>query len=137
MNIVHQKKLLFIGSIFFGFSVSVILAVSALSENINLFYTPTQIKNSEAPINKIIRAGGIVLKGSLIRIEELKVSFIVTDYNDNLTIKYEGLLPDLFKEEQGVVVLGKLNENGELIAEQVLAKHDENYMPPEISDLIK
>ena len=137
MNIVHQKKLLFIGSIFFGFSVSVILAVSALSENINLFYTPTQIKNSEAPLNKTIRAGGIVLKGSLIRIEDLKVSFIVTDYNDNLTIKYEGLLPDLFKEEQGVVVLGKLNENGELIAEQVLAKHDENYMPPEISYLIK
>lgn len=137
MNIIRKKKLLFIGSIFFGFSVAVMLAVSALSENINLFYTPTQIKNSEAPLNKTIRAGGIVLKGSLIRIEDLKVSFIVTDYNDNLTIKYEGLLPDLFKEEQGVVVLGKLNENGELIAEQVLAKHDENYMPPEISDLIK
>ncbi len=138
MNKIQKRRLYLIIGLITGISISVIFSLLALSKNINLFYTPTQIKNGEAPIEKTIRAGGMVVKNSISRSPvDLSVTFIVTDYNDNLTIKYKGILPDLFREEQGVVVLGKINDDGELIAEQVLAKHDENYMPPELSDALK
>lgn len=138
MNKLRKQRLLLILCLIIGTSLAVYLATRALEKNINLFYTPTQIKNGEVDDNIQIRAGGIVVENSVTRnLNNLDVSFVVTDLNNNLTIKYNGILPDLFREGLGVVVLGKLNKNGELIANQVLAKHDENYMPPELESSLK
>jgi len=114
-------------------------ALLALNENINLFYAPEQIANGEAPLDTMIRAGGMVREGSVVRDEEsLKVSFVISDMKDaEVMIEYEGILPDLFREGQGIIARGELNENGVFVAEEVLAKHDENYMPPEVADALK
>lgn len=116
-------------------SVAVGLTLMALNENINLFYSPQQILSGEAPTGKTIRAGGMVVPGSVVREEaSLMIHFKVTDLkNEPLTIAYEGILPDLFREGQGIVALGKLNSDKVFVAEEVLAKHDENYMPPEVA----
>ncbi|QAX81997.1 cytochrome c maturation protein CcmE [Candidatus Pseudomonas adelgestsugas] len=138
MNPLRRKRLLIILANLVGVSITVGLMMSALRENINLFYTPTQIANGDAPLGKRIRAGGIVEKGSLKRSSNsLDVIFVVTDFNKAVTITYRGVLPDLFREGQGVVALGKLNTNGVVIADEVLAKHDEKYMPPEINKNLK
>jgi len=115
-------------------SVAVGLTLMALNENINLFYSPQQILNGEAPIGKTIRAGGMVVPGSIVRDEEsLLIEFDISDLvNAPMKIAYVGILPDLFREGQGIVALGKLDDNGVFVAEEVLAKHDENYMPPEV-----
>ena len=138
MNAVRKKRLYIVLAILVGVSVAVGLALSALQENINLFYTPTQIANGEAPKDTRIRAGGMVAKGSGKRsADSLDVEFVVTDFANNVTIRYRGILPDLFREEQGIVALGKLNDEGVLVADEVLAKHDENYMPPEVTKALK
>lgn len=138
MNPLRKKRLLIIVAIFAGVSIAVTLALSALKENINLFYTPTQIASGEAPHDTRIRAGGMVEKGSLQRsADSLDVKFIVTDFNKSVTITYRGILPDLFREGQGIVALGKLNADGVVVADEVLAKHDEKYMPPEVTKALK
>lgn len=138
MNKTRKNKLYTILALLIGISIGVGIALFALRQNINLFYTPTQIKNGEAPINTQIRAGGMVVKNSIIRSKpDLDVSFIVTDYDENLRVTYNGILPDLFREGQGIVVLGKLDDTKTLVATQVLAKHDEKYMPPEVADSLK
>ena len=138
MNPLRKKRLLIILAILAGVAIAVALALSALQQNINLFYTPTQIANGEAPQDTRIRAGGMVAKGSLTRGgDSLDVQFVVTDFAKNVTIRYRGILPDLFREGQGIVALGKLNAEGVLIADEVLAKHDENYMPPEVTKALK
>ncbi len=138
MNAVRKKRLYIVLAIVLGVCVAVGLALSALQENINLFYTPTQIANGEAPKDTRIRAGGMVAKGSVERSgDSLDVEFVVTDFAKNVTIRYHGILPDLFREEQGIVALGKLNADGVLVADEVLAKHDENYMPPEVTKALK
>ena len=138
MNPVRKKRLYIVLAIVAGVGIAVALALSALRENINLFYTPTQIANGEAPLDTRIRAGGMVAEGSLKRTgDSLDVEFVVTDFVKNVTIRYRGILPDLFREGQGIVALGKLNNDGELIADEVLAKHDENYMPPEVTKALK
>lgn len=110
----------------------------ALRENINLFYPPAAIAAGDAPVGRPIRAGGIVLEGSIERaLDSLDVRFIVTDYQANVTVTFTGILPDLFSEGEGVVVSGQLDEQGIFRATQVLAKHDENYMPPEVSEALK
>ncbi len=134
----RKKRLLIILALLAGVSLALGLALSALQENINLFYTPTQIANGEAPLDKRIRAGGMVEKGSLQRsADSLDVRFVVTDFNREVTITYRGILPDLFREGQGIVALGKLDGNGVVVADEVLAKHDEKYMPPEVSQALK
>ena len=106
----------------------------ALRENINLFYPPADIAAGNAPIGKKIRAGGMVEEGSVQRAtDSLRVRFRVTDYSATVEVAYEGILPDLFAEGEGVVVTGRLAEDGVFYADEVLAKHDENYMPPEVS----
>ena len=106
-------------------------------ENINLFFTPQQIASGEAPINKRIRAGGMVVEGSVKRSTQgLEVEFKLTDYAETITVVYEGILPDLFREGQGIVAQGSLNENRVLEAVEVLAKHDEKYMPPEVTQAL-
>ncbi|QKZ06021.1 MULTISPECIES: cytochrome c maturation protein CcmE [Pseudomonas] len=138
MNPLRKKRLLIIVGLVAGLGVAVGLALSALQENINLFYTPTQIANGEAPAGTRIRAGGMVEKGSLVRsADSLDVRFVVTDFNSNVTITYRGILPDLFREGQGIVALGKLNADGVVVADQILAKHDEKYMPPEVTKALK
>ena len=97
---------------------------------LDYFFTPTELKNKTFPTDKRIKLGGMVLKGSVERVSS-NISFIVTDYTNSINVEYEGILPDLFKEDSGVVVLGYLN-NQTVYAEEVLAKHDENYMPPNI-----
>ncbi len=134
MNPVRKKRLFIILAILAGVGVAVTLALSALQENINLFYTPTQIAAGEAPEGTRIRAGGMVEEGSVQRSNDsLTVTFRVTDYAEAVTIQYQGILPDLFREGQGIVALGRVNADGVLVADEVLAKHDENYMPPEVT----
>ena len=134
MNPVRKKRLYIVLAILVGVAIAVSLALSALQQNINLFYTPTQIANGEAPVDTRIRAGGMVADGSLKRTgDSLDVEFVVTDFAKNVTIHSRGILPDLFREGQGIVALGKLNADGVLVADEVLAKHDEKYMPPEVT----
>lgn len=135
MNPLRKKRLIIILAILVGVGAAVALALSALQQNINLFYTPTQIANGEAPLDTRIRAGGMVEDGSLKRSgDSLDVQFVVTDFNKSVTIQYRGILPDLFREGQGIVALGKLNAQGVVVvADEVLAKHDEKYMPPEVT----
>ena len=134
MNPQRKKRLFIILGLLVGVGAAVGLALSALQQNINLFYTPTQIANGEAPLDTRIRAGGMVQDGSLKRSgDSLDVEFVVTDFNKSVTIQYRGILPDLFREGQGIVALGKLNAQGVVVADEVLAKHDEKYMPPEVT----
>lgn len=134
----RKQKLFIILFMLGGIALAVGLMLVALKENINLFYTPTQIAAGEAPINRTIRAGGMVVEGSVSRVKEgLTVSFGVTDGKDIIAIEFDGILPDLFREGQGIVALGQLNENNVFIASEVLAKHDENYMPPEVADALE
>ncbi|MDO6682513.1 MULTISPECIES: cytochrome c maturation protein CcmE [unclassified Oceanobacter] len=134
----RKKRLKLILFLVIGFGVAVGLLMYSLSQNINLFQTPTQIANGEVPVGRTIRAGGLVVDGSVQRDEEgLAVTFQVTDGAATVPIHYEGILPDLFREGQGIVALGKLDEHGVIQASEVLAKHDENYMPPEVQDALE
>jgi len=128
----RQKRLALIATLVLGVGATVALALAALQQNINLFYTPTQIAAGEAPMHTRIRAGGLVQEGSLQRApDSLAVQFAVTDGARSVMVRYQGILPDLFREGQGIVALGQLDPHGVLQADEVLAKHDENYMPPE------
>ena len=130
MNPIRKKR---IYSILFVllFSVSGIsLILYSLNSNLDYFFTPTELKDRNIPADKRIKVGGMVLSGSVERISS-SISFVITDYENSIKVEYEGIVPDLFKEDSGVVVLGNLRDRI-LYAEEVLAKHDENYMPPNI-----
>ena len=134
----RKQRLFVILFLVAGVSAAVGLMLLALSENINLFYTPSQIAAGEAPSDRTIRAGGMVVEGSVVRDgKSLEVRFDVGDGSKTATILYDGILPDLFREGQGIVALGKMNSKNELVASEVLAKHDENYMPPEVADALE
>ncbi|MFL2698337.1 MAG: cytochrome c maturation protein CcmE [Gammaproteobacteria bacterium] len=138
MHPLRRQRLITLIVIFLAISLSAILVVKGLSKNLNLFYTPTDLINAKDIEGKKIRAGGMVIKGSILKsLDSLQVEFKVTDFQNSLTVKYEGVLPDLFSEEAGVVVQGSLDEEGVLHAQEVLAKHDENYMPPEVAKTLK
>lgn len=118
-------------------AIAIGLLVYALRANMNLFYTPEQITAGEAPIGRTLRAGGVVKVGTVQRSNDsLAVSFTVTDFKADITVHYEGMLPDLFREGQGIVVTGQLLDRTRFQASQVLAKHDEKYTPPEISTIV-
>ena len=137
MNPIRKQRLYALIAILIGSLLATWLVVSALSENMNLFYSPTEIKEANLDQGTLIRAGGMVKAGSIIKSKDsLDVSFTVTDYQNDLLIKYEGILPDLFAENAGVVVRGNLTAEGDFLAIEVLAKHDENYMPPEVAKLL-
>lgn len=138
MNPKRKQRLIIVLFIVFGVGAAVGLTMFALSQNINLFYSPTQISKGEAPQNTRIRAGGMVVEGSVKRDQQsLNVEFGVTDYENIVTVHYNGILPDLFREGQGIVAQGELDANNVLQASEVLAKHDENYMPPEVADALE
>jgi cytochrome c-type biogenesis protein CcmE len=133
----RQKRLAFIvaGVAILGIAVGLVLY--ALKDNVSLYFTPTQVFNKEAPIGRSFRIGGLVVDHSLIRERDgLTVHFQVTDTDKTMPVTYKGILPDLFKEGKGVVAEGKLGTDGVFHASQVLAKHDENYMPPEAKEAL-
>lgn len=137
MNQKRKQRLIIVLFIVFGAGTAVGLTMFALSQNINLFYSPTQIAAGEAPIDTRIRAGGMVVDGSVKRDDQsLHVEFGITDFEKVVTVHYNGILPDLFREGQGIVAQGELDENNVLQAAEVLAKHDENYMPPEVAEAL-
>jgi cytochrome c-type biogenesis protein CcmE len=133
----RKKKLILVLLMLTGVGLIVGLVLYALSQNINLFFPPSDIAQGKAPYEKRIRAGGMVREGSVVRSpDSLLVTFVLTDYAHDVTVSYEGILPDLFREGQGIVAQGKLQPNGVFVADEVLAKHDENYMPPEVTEAI-
>ena len=134
----RYKKLLWVLGGLSLLGVATWLVLNALDKNLNYFYSPTQVSNHEAPSNRSFRLGGLVLDGSLKRQNDgLTVEFVVTDTARNIPVRYKGILPDLFKEGKGVVAQGKLGADGHFVADQVLAKHDENYMPPEAAKALE
>lgn len=138
MNPLRKQRLYALIAVLIGSLVATWLVVSALSENMNLFYSPSEILEADIDENVLIRAGGMVKQGSIEKSKDsLNVRFTVTDYQNELIINYEGILPDLFDENAGVVVRGNLKTDGSFKAIEVLAKHDENYMPPEVAKLIE
>jgi cytochrome c-type biogenesis protein CcmE len=121
-----------------GVGIAAMLAVSALRSNIAYFFSPSQVIANEAPANALFRLGGLVVNDSLARKEDgLTVTFDVTDNAETVRVSYTGILPDLFGEGQGVVTKGRMGPDGVFVAEEVLAKHDESYMPPEVADTLK
>lgn len=138
MHPVRKQRLWVVLSIVLFSSAAVGLAAYALRGNINLFYPPVDVAAGKAPVDTPIRVGGMVVEGSVQRSDStLETRFAVTDYQATVTVVYEGILPDLFAEGEGVVASGRLNADGVLDAEEVLAKHDENYMPPEVAEALK
>ncbi len=134
----RKKRILMVCAILVGISISAILILTAFEKNLMYFYSPTEIINGDAPKTRSFRIGGLVVTDSVIRnSDDLKVSFILTDTINEVKVIYEGILPDLFREGQGIVANGKLQSDNIFIAEQVLAKHDENYMPPEVAEALK
>ena len=128
----RSRRTLFIVGAVATISIASFLILRAFNENLVFFFTPSQIIAKEAPVNKEFRIGGMVVDHSVKReLGGLQVEFVVTDMVESIPVKYNGILPDLFKEGKGVVAQGKLNTDGVFVASQVLAKHDENYMPPE------
>ena len=134
----RRDRLVLVVFILAGVGGATAFALMALNENINLFYSPEQIVAGEAPLGRVIRAGGMVVSDSVVRSNsDLGVSFVISDLRDShVTVQFTGILPDLFREGQGIIARGQLNGDGIFLAEEVLAKHDENYMPPEIADVV-
>ena len=131
-------RIYYISFILVLLSLLFFMFIKTFNDNLLFYRSPSQITNSEFPDNYVFRVGGVVLDGSLIKSKDtMNVKFVITDYEQNLDITYTGILPDLFREGQGVVIRGKLGGDGIFYAEEVLAKHDETYMPPEVLDSLK
>ena len=137
LNIKRKQRLQVILFSMTALAVALYAIFTAFEQNMNIFYPPHEVKNGLAPVGKNIRIGGMVLNGSVKRgNNDLSVSFILSDLQGNdVSVSYSGILPDLFREGQGIVAEGILDADGKFLANTVLAKHDENYMPPELSDL--
>ncbi len=137
MNKRSRRKVL-IFAVVFGVAIATVLGLTAFEENLLYFYSPTQVKAGEAPQTHSFRVGGLVVDGSVKRApDSLMVQFDVTDNTETMTVEYTGILPDLFREGQGIVAMGSFKAGGNFVADEVLAKHDENYMPPEVADALK
>lgn len=132
----RHKRALIVGGVLAAVGVAVALILNAFNSNLVFFYTPSQIASREAPQGRTFRIGGLVQAGSVVR-DGVTVRFTVTDTLQTVPVRFEGILPDLFKEGKGVVAQGKLGDDGVFSAREVLAKHDENYMPPEAAEALK
>lgn len=133
----RQKRMTFVVLLLAGVGVAITLGLKAFNENLLYFFSPSQVAAGEAPADHSFRLGGLVVAGTVVRDpNSLKITFDLTDTAKTVTVQYEGILPDLFREGQGIVATGKLVSNV-FMADQVLAKHDENYMPPEVADSLK
>jgi len=138
MHPVRRQRLYVVLFIAVFSSAAIGLVIYAMRGNINLFYPPAEVVAGKAPVDQSIRVGGMVVKGSVQRAtDSLQVHFQLTDYQASVPVVYTGILPDLFAEGQGAVASGRLNGDGVLEATEILAKHDENYMPPEVADALE
>jgi cytochrome c-type biogenesis protein CcmE len=133
----RHRRLLYVALGLVLLGVTAALVLNAFRSNLVFFFSPTQVADKEAPLNKTFRLGGLVEQGSLKRLPDgVTVSFVVTDTGKSIPVQYKGILPDLFREGKGVVAQGRLGSDGVFHAQEVLAKHDENYMPPEAAEAI-
>ena len=138
MTPARKKRLALIVLMLVGISVGLAFALKALDENIMFFFTPSEVATGKAPANQLFRMGGMVVTGSVKRPGDgLTVLFDLTDNNQQVTVQYTGILPDLFREGQGIIANGTISDEGIFVAQEVLAKHDENYMPPEVAEAMK
>ena len=138
MHPLRKQRLYLVLFVIVFSSAAVGLVVYALSGNINLFYPPAEVAAGNAPVGQSLRVGGMVVEGSIERSDDsLQVKFALTDYQATVPVVYVGILPDLFGEGQGAIAAGKLDAQGVLQASEVLAKHDENYMPPEVAEALE
>lgn len=138
MNAVRQKKLMWVITTLIGAVIAVALVIYAIGQQTDYYFDPTAIHAGKAPQETRIRAGGMVVRGSVVRDETdpLRVNFQITDYKQTVPVSYQGILPDLFAEGSGVVATGEI-QGKTFVASEVLAKHDENYMPPEVAKSLK
>ena len=138
MNAVRRKKLMWVMFTLAGAAIAVVLVIYAIGQQTDYYFDPTAIAQGEAPQNKRIRAGGMVVAGSVQRApdDSLSVQFAITDFAETVPVTYQGILPDLFAENSGVVATGKM-QGETFVAGEVLAKHDENYMPVEVAESLK
>jgi cytochrome c-type biogenesis protein CcmE len=133
----RRKRLLTVVAILAGVGLATAVAIKAFDNNLSYFYDPSQVASGQAPAGKSFRVGGMVTQGSVARTPgSLEVHFVLTDFAHNVPVSYTGLLPDLFREGQGIIAHGRL-ENGVFVADEVLAKHDEKYTPPEVAKAMK
>ena len=138
MTPTRKRRMYAILSIVVGVSATVALALNAFQENLLYYFSPSEVHAGEVPQGRNIRVGGMVLEGSVHRPGQgLVVQFMLTDYAEKVTVEYEGILPDLFREGQGIIAMGQLDQSNTFVASEVLAKHDENYLPPEVADSLK
>ncbi len=138
MKPARRNRLFLILLMVAGVATAAMFALQAFNENLMYFFSTTEVAEGKAPQGAKFRLGGMVVEGSIERPDNgMMVRFVLTDYNKQVTVEYTGILPDLFREGQGIVANGRLNDKGVFIAEEVLAKHDENYMPPEVADSLQ
>jgi cytochrome c-type biogenesis protein CcmE len=134
----RRRRIVLVLGILAGVSLAGALALRAFQENVMFFFDPTQVAAGEAPAGERFRLGGMVRPGTVERRSgSLEMNFVVTDFKRDVPVRYSGVVPDLFRENQGVVAHGRLGTDGVFVADEILAKHDENYMPPEVARAIK
>lgn len=134
----RKQRLIFVMVLLVGFGAATGLALFAFQKNLLYFYSPSQIASGDVETGQMFRLGGLVVEGSVARESDgITTQFDITDTLGSITVSYTGLLPDLFREGQGIVAQGKINQQGIFVAQEVLAKHDENYMPPEVAEALK
>ncbi len=138
MTPIRKKRLTLIGMMVAGIGIATFLALKAFDDNLMFFFSPSEVVAGEAPTGHPFRVGGLVTDGSVRRLPDgLTTKFDLTDNAETISVQYTGILPDLFREGQGIVAMGQLDGQGNFVADEVLAKHDENYMPPEVADSLK
>ena len=134
----RHKRMVFVALAFVGVAAATVLVVNSLRSNTAYFFSPSRVVAKEAPVNQMFRLGGVVKKGSVKRTGDgLTIEFVVTDHAADVAVRYTGILPDLFAEDKSVVTRGKLQTDGLFLAEEVLAKHDEKYVPPEVVEAME
>ena len=138
MKPVRKQRLYLILAMVVAIAVAAGFGLNAFNQNLMFFFAPTEVVAGKAPDAAVFRLGGMVVEGSVQRPgDDLRVRFDLTDFEQVVSVEYTGILPDLFREGQGIVSRGRLRADGVFVAEEVLAKHDENYMPPEVADSLK
>lgn len=138
MKPARKQRLILIALMLLGIGFAAGFALKAFNENLMYFFSTSDVVSGKAPKQALFRLGGMVVKGSVMRPEHsLLVRFKLSDFSQEVMVEYSGILPDLFREGQGIVAKGRLDERGVFVAEEVLAKHDENYMPPEVASSLK
>lgn len=134
----RRRRMMLVGLIVLGVSAAAAFALTAFKDNLLYYYPPSDVADGKAPVDRVFRLGGMVEEGSLKRESgSMEVRFVVTDFAKDVTVSYSGVLPDLFREGQGVIARGKLGSGGVFVAHEVLAKHDENYMPPQVAESLR